>query len=88
MTGLAAIKSRLTTGSFFTPYESPLKETKKYRFHPDYKNKISGGYKSLTYSHRLGHNDMLCRYESAGGTCNDPKCDWQHLRDIELDGAS
>ena len=73
---------------FFTPYESPLKYFRAFRFHPDYKQQVSGGLKSVTYSHKIDPNTELCRYELAGGSCNDKTCEFQHFRDIVLPGAS
>jgi len=69
---------------FFTPYESPLHLFKAYRFHPEYKQKIPGGLKSLTYTHRIDPNKELCRFELMGGICNDQTCELQHFRQIGL----
>jgi len=68
----------------FTPYQSPLKNFRAFRFHPDFKQEIKGGLKSMTYSHKIDPKKELCRYELAGGKCNDPTCDLQHFRDIGL----
>ncbi|KAL3422688.1 hypothetical protein PVAG01_06844 [Phlyctema vagabunda] len=68
----------------FTPYESPLKQFRAYRFHPDFKKDVPGGYRSITYSHKSDPNQELCRYELAGGFCNDGDCDLQHFRNIGL----
>jgi len=38
----------------------------------------------LTYSHKINPSVEFCRYELAGGICNDPTCDLQHFRDIGL----
>jgi RNA recognition motif-containing protein len=73
---------------FFTPYESPLKYFRAYRFHPDYAQQVRGGLKSLTYSHKIDPKAEFCRYELAGGVCNDKTCDFQHFKDIVLPGAS
>lgn len=71
----------------FTPYESPLKQFRAYRFHPEFKQDIAGGLRSMTYSHKIDPNAEFCRYELAGGICNDSTCDLQHFRDIKLPGA-
>lgn len=71
----------------FTPYESPLKQFRAYRFHPSFKQDVPGGLKSKTYSHKIDLMNEFCRYELAGGICNDPTCDSQHFRDIDLPGA-
>ncbi|KAK0105679.1 hypothetical protein ONS95_004206 [Cadophora gregata] len=68
----------------FTPYESPLKQFKAYRFHPSFKEDVAGGLKSKTYSHKIDLMEELCRFETAGGICNDTSCDFQHFRDIDL----
>ncbi|KAE9365161.1 hypothetical protein N431DRAFT_430676 [Stipitochalara longipes BDJ] len=68
----------------FTPYESPLKQFRAYRFHPEFKQDIAGGLRSMTYSHKIDPNAEFCRYELAGGICNDTTCDLQHFRDIKL----
>jgi hypothetical protein len=42
----------------------------------------------MTYSHKIDPNTEFCRYELAGGVCNDKSCEFQHFRDIVLPGAS
>jgi len=73
--------------TFFTPYDSPLKRFHAYRFHPDFTKEVPGGYKSVTYSHNIDASKELCRFELAGGVCNDKSCEFQHFRDIGLPGA-
>ncbi|CAG7919220.1 unnamed protein product [Penicillium olsonii] len=68
----------------FTPYTSPLRSFKAYRYHPHYAEDIPSGYRSLTYSHNIDSMKSFCPYEVAGGTCNDRSCPFQHLRDISL----
>jgi hypothetical protein len=68
----------------FTPYESPLKQFRAYRFHPAFEQDISGGYKSMTYSNNIKSDKELCRFEFAGGICNDATCEFQHFRDMAL----
>lgn len=70
----------------FTPYESPLKQFKSFRYHPQYLKEVSNGFRSLTYSHTINPEIPLCRYE-LDGVCNDDSCQSQHLRDIGLSGA-
>lgn len=72
----------------FTPYQSPLKYFRAFRFHPDYMQQVSGGLKSVTYSNKIDPNTELCRYELAGGACNDKSCEFQHFRQLVLSGAS
>lgn len=70
----------------FTPYESPLKQFKSFRYHPRYLKEVSNGFRSLTYSHTINPEIPLCRYE-LDGVCNDDSCQSQHLRSIGLSGA-
>ncbi|KUJ09359.1 uncharacterized protein LY89DRAFT_285810 [Mollisia scopiformis] len=68
----------------YTPYESPLKRFRAYRFHPEFSRDVAGGLKSRTYSHKIDPNKEFCRYELAGGTCNDSTCASQHFDRIGL----
>jgi hypothetical protein len=72
----------------FTPYESPLKAFRAFRFHPEFEQQVSGGVRSLSYSHSIDPRLEFCRYELAGGACNDQSCEYQHFKDIALAGAS
>jgi hypothetical protein len=74
--------------TYFTPYESPLKKFRAYRFHPAFEKEVVGGFKSLTYSNNIKDGQELCRYELAGGVCNDPSCEFQHFKTMGLAGAS
>ncbi|KAJ5048397.1 hypothetical protein NUH16_006895 [Penicillium rubens] len=68
----------------FTPYTSPLRTFKAYRYHPRYTEDVPSGYRSLTYSHDIDSMKYMCPYELAGGVCNDRSCEFQHLRDMTL----
>ena len=70
----------------YTPYESPLTQFASYRFHPQYVSEVPGGFRSLTYSHQIDPHKPLCRWELAGGICNDSSCDYQHFRQLPLTG--
>ncbi|KAG9377237.1 zf-C3H1 domain containing protein [Pyrenophora tritici-repentis] len=70
----------------FTPYESPLRMFKSYRYHPSYAQDISGGFLSMTFSHQIDPEKPFCQYESAGGSCNDPECPDQHFREAAITG--
>ncbi|EPS34834.1 hypothetical protein PDE_09798 [Penicillium oxalicum 114-2] len=72
------------TVSNFTAYVSPLRYFKAYRYHPRYTNEVSDGYRSLTYSNDINPMKYLCKYEFAGGVCNDRSCQFQHFRDMSL----
>ncbi|KAL6711586.1 hypothetical protein ACN47E_004520 [Coniothyrium glycines] len=74
------------TSPRFTPYESPLRMFKSYRYHPSYAQDVAGGFLSWTYSHQIDPERVLCQYEASGGTCNDPECPNQHFRDIGITG--
>ncbi|KAJ4346184.1 hypothetical protein N0V85_009772 [Neurospora sp. IMI 360204] len=68
------------TGSF-RPYESPLRYFHAYRFHPSYRDTVSGGLRSLTYSNRINPSIPLCPSEIAGEQC-DETCEFQHIKSI------
>ncbi|CAG8526679.1 6128_t:CDS:2 [Ambispora leptoticha] len=69
----------------FKPYESPLRQFRSYRFHPNYLEMVSDGYKSLTFSHNIEHQKPFCVFETfPGGVCNDEYCQSQHFRDITM----
>ncbi|KAJ5562697.1 hypothetical protein N7535_002858 [Penicillium sp. DV-2018c] len=68
----------------FTPYISPLRTFKAYRYHPRFAEEVPNGYRSLTYSHNIDSMKYLCPYDLNGGVCNDKTCEFQHLRDITL----
>jgi hypothetical protein len=71
----------------FSPYISPLRFFKSYRYHPKFTDDVSGGYRSLSYSHNIDLVKPVCPYEAAGGVCNDNTCEFQHWRDMVLSGA-
>ncbi|OGM46441.1 hypothetical protein ABOM_004835 [Aspergillus bombycis] len=68
----------------FSPYISPLKSFKAFRYHPKYTDEVTGGYRSLTYSHNIDPMVYICPFEGAGGVCNDRSCEFQHFRDMTL----
>ncbi|CAG8513501.1 4962_t:CDS:2 [Ambispora gerdemannii] len=69
----------------FKTYESPLRQFRSYRFHPNYLEMVSDGYKSLTFSHNIEHQKPFCVFETfPGGVCNDEYCQSQHFRDITM----
>ncbi|KAI4157243.1 MAG: hypothetical protein L6R39_000703 [Caloplaca ligustica] len=70
----------------FSPYESPLKRFHAYRYHPDFVSRVGGGYRSLTYSHKIDATKPICPYE-VGGRCNDASCENQHFKSMNLSGA-
>ncbi|KAF3395975.1 Protein red1 [Penicillium rolfsii] len=72
----------------FTPYVSPMRYFKAYRYHPRYTEEVSDGYRSLTFSNEIDPMKYLCPYELAGGVCNDRSCEFQHFRDMNLSASS
>jgi hypothetical protein len=74
--------------SRFTPYESPLKMFRAYRYHPDFLKNVRHGYSSLTFINKTDPYRSLCEYEAGGGVCNDVSCQNQHFKDMVLSGAS
>ncbi|KAJ5775658.1 uncharacterized protein N7511_000669 [Penicillium nucicola] len=81
---LGTQESSASSGKRFTPYKSPLRNFKAYRYHPNYAEDVSSGHRSLTYSHNIDSMQYLCPYELAGGVCNDRSCECQHFRDMTL----
>jgi hypothetical protein len=71
----------------FTPYESPLKMFKAYRYHPEYGSTVSTGFGSMTYCNNINPDISICQWEADGGVCNDPQCSGQHFKDMRLAGA-
>ncbi|KAH8711999.1 hypothetical protein GQ44DRAFT_776339 [Phaeosphaeriaceae sp. PMI808] len=72
----------------FTPYESPLRIFKSYRYHPNFAADVPGGFLSNTYSHQIDAEKPMCQYETAGGTCNDPDCVYQHFNSTGITGET
>ncbi|KXT11463.1 hypothetical protein AC579_3300 [Pseudocercospora musae] len=68
----------------YTPYESPLHRFKDFRFHPEFEQTVPGGFKSLTYSHKIDPEKTLCPFELNGGSCIDKSCTHQHFRSLAL----
>ncbi|CAK7232253.1 hypothetical protein SCUCBS95973_008199 [Sporothrix curviconia] len=71
-----------TLSSVFVPYESPLQYFRSYRYHPQYKARVPGGFRSLTYSGKIQDDIALCPTETADGTCSDAACPFQHFATI------
>ncbi|KAF2725374.1 hypothetical protein K431DRAFT_215909 [Polychaeton citri CBS 116435] len=66
----------------YTAYHSPLEQFKDFRYHPNYASIVPGGFKSLTYNHKINPDTPLCPYEASGGRCNDPNCNFQHFANM------
>ncbi|KAF3480116.1 uncharacterized protein GIQ15_05463 [Arthroderma uncinatum] len=68
----------------FDPYHSPLNIFRAYRYHPNFTDHVEGGFRSLTYSHKIDPHKPLCDLEITGGVCDAPSCGFQHFRDMNL----
>ncbi|EME84409.1 uncharacterized protein MYCFIDRAFT_214726 [Pseudocercospora fijiensis CIRAD86] len=68
--------------------QPPMEEldvpTEDYRFHPEFEHTVPGGFKSLTYSHKIDSENTLCPFELSGGSCIDKSCTHQHFRSLAL----
>ena len=72
----------------FVPYEgSVLQQFKQFRCHPEYMQEVQGGYRSLRYSNNIDAYKTLCPNQGSVEVCKDPKCPFQHFRDMSLPGA-
>jgi hypothetical protein len=75
----------------FIPYESPLLQFSYYRLSSNFAmtntNGSSDSLKSVSYSNKIDLKNTLCKFETAGGSCNDPSCDEQHFKDMAVSGA-
>ena len=71
--------------SGYQPYASPLQMFGSYQLNPAFfsgaGSKPSLG--SLTYSTKIDPNKVMCKFELTG-TCSDPKCTAQHIRDLAM----
>lgn len=67
--------------SEYSTYSSPLLTMGSYRLNPLYRTLFKLPLNSLTYSHKMDPNRIMCKYELQG-RCNDTKCPAQHMRDI------
>ena len=80
------IDGKRHTPAAFAAYKSPLYYFRSYRFHPKFLDLVTDGYRSLTHSLILDPQRVLCKYETAGGTCNDESCTALHFRDLTVYG--
>jgi hypothetical protein len=75
-----------TDSAQFSAYKSPLRSLPLYRYHAQFDNSASDGYRSLTYSNSIDPKVPLCPTELAGETCQDAQCEEQHFRHLGLSG--
>ncbi|TPX10602.1 uncharacterized protein E0L32_008488 [Thyridium curvatum] len=73
------------TNSSFTPYDSPLKYFRAYRFHPQYEEFVAGGLRSLTYNSKIKPHVQICPLELEETECpRGASCEFQHFRSMPL----
>jgi len=71
----------------FIPYHSPLALFRSYRFHPQFRDAIQGGLKSLTYSGKIDLEVEVCPFELDGQECpNGASCQYQHFQSMVARG--
>lgn len=91
--GSTGIPTNITLGqipppvSHFTPYETARRYFKDFRYHDQFSDLISDGYKSLTFSNDIDPKKPFCPTELLGGDCQEPGCQEQHFRQVALTGA-
>jgi hypothetical protein len=71
----------------FVPYESPLRQFKSYRYHPNYAQDVPSGFLSMTYSHQIDPDLPVCPTEAEGHACTDLNCPYQHFQGMNITGA-
>lgn len=71
----------------FVPYESPLRQFKSYRYHPNYAQDVPSGFLSMTFSHQIDPDQPVCPTEAEGVACTDPDCLYQHFQGMNITGA-
>ncbi|GIZ45655.1 hypothetical protein CKM354_000881200 [Cercospora kikuchii] len=81
---LTTTRNDQVQASRYTPYESPLRRFKDYRYHPEYTNTVSGGFKSLTFNHKIDPEALVCPFEIERGQCDVPNCGYQHFHEMVL----
>ncbi|OZJ04388.1 hypothetical protein BZG36_02409 [Bifiguratus adelaidae] len=68
-------------GTYFKPYKSRLSHLRSYQLFADSSVDSVG-----MWNPKWDKDQKLCRYETAGGACNDPTCQAMHFRDIKIRG--
>ena len=67
----------------FKPYSSPLLLFQSYRLSPYFRTQAKLPLSSLTHSNKINPQKIMCKFELLG-VCIDPKCPYQHFRDVNL----
>ena len=81
---LANLETRSTS---FSAYESPFTAFPSYRYNQNFSEASKDGFRSLTYSNSIDPKVPLCPTELSGVQCQDPRCEEQHFRHLELSGT-
>lgn len=64
-------------------YSSPLSKFKSFKYHPQYCQTVSSGFRSSTYFHKISQDQLLCKFETQGGLCNAANtCKDQHFSQL------
>ncbi|EEU46944.1 uncharacterized protein NECHADRAFT_20598 [Fusarium vanettenii 77-13-4] len=70
--------------SSFIPYETPLHYFRAYRFHPQFKDSVTGGLRSLTYSNKIDVKKEVCPDQLSEGSCpRGNECPFQHFEEMQ-----
>lgn len=72
---------------YYKKYKSPLEVFRSFKFSPFYKESVTQGYKSNTYSANIS-KETLCSKEFGGQVCTTPNCPYLHFKDITPSGMS
>ena len=67
----------------YKPYSSPLLMFQSYRLSPYFRTQAKLPLSSLTHSNKINPQKIMCKFELLG-MCIDPKCPYQHFRDVNL----
>lgn len=63
-------------------YSSPLSKFRAFKYHLLYAETVPSGFRSSTYFHKAGQDQMICSLETQTGSCQVAACSNQHFRDI------
>lgn len=63
-------------------YISPLFRFRAFKYHIAYSSTVPNAFRSSTYFHQAKQDQILCKYETQGGSCQSAFCPEQHFKDI------
>ncbi|KAK7425804.1 hypothetical protein QQZ08_007653 [Neonectria magnoliae] len=70
--------------STFAPYQTPLQYFRAFRFHPQFKDTVAGGLRSLTYSNKIDVKREVCPDQLVGAVCpRGDQCKFQHFENMK-----